>query len=222
MKTFPKLPGPHPVVWGLGMLAVLMTGIFMWPQREVFLALNLAACGAVLAVIIRGHGVLQKGDTSFLLASNLFLILALYGLYRSFGQIDAWMIYGYSALPALLFFLGLKVYAFRYAWQQAIAIADTLEIDNMFDFAEQCRTKFRGEIAALAVAAEVFRTVAEDALKRGSRLRPVHIIAMHKYSHMLLYGEAKGNMGEGEWFAKKADELSKLLLKAEKGPGTIH
>jgi len=188
----------------------------------MFLGLNIVSVGLILFTVVKARPWLQPVDRNFLLVSSLVILIALFGLYRGFAKLGIEYAYLSLLFPAVIFYYARRIYAIRYAWATAIDYANTLNLEAMMDFAGKCRGEYRSELAALMVGAEVYRSVAEDALKRGSDVKPVHILAMQNYAHMLLYGEAKGMMGEGEWFAKKAHDLSKKMLGGPAGEATMH
>ncbi|TDI62202.1 MAG: hypothetical protein E2O91_02260 [Alphaproteobacteria bacterium] len=222
LKDFPKLSGPPPWLWGLGMLSVSALLLFLLPTGEMFLGLNILSVGLILGVVIKAGPWLQTVDRNFLLVSALVILVTLFGLYRGFDKLDNDYAFLTLLFPAVIFYYARRIYAIRYSWATAIDYAATLGLEGAMEFAGKCRSEYGKELAALMIAAEVYRTVAEDCLKRGAEVRPVHILAMQNYAHMLLYGEAKGVMGEGEWFAKKAHELSKKLLAGPVGEATMH
>ena len=222
LKDFPKLAGPAPWGWGLGMMAASSTIFYLFPNGEVFLGLNILSVGLILTTVIKAEPWLQPADRNFLLVSALVIIVALFGLFRGFDKLGIEYAYLCFLFPAVIFYYARRIYAIRYAWATAMDYAKTLGLEAMMDFAGKCRSDYGNELGALMIAAEFYRTVAEDALKRGAEVRPIHILAMQNYAHMLLYGEAKGVMGEGEWFAKKAHELSKDLLSAPGEEATVH
>ena len=224
LKEFPKLPGPPPVAWGLTVLVFSVAVLSYFPTAGIFLGLNLINIALILFLIVRGNPWTTREDRVFLLSSVLVILLALYGTYRGFGKLDINYAQVFFLFPAIAVYFARRFYAFRYAWRLAVDYSDTLGPEGAVEFAELCRTRYRKYLAALSVGAEVYKTVAEEALKKDAEIKPIHIVAMQKYAHMLLYGEAKGLMGEGEWFAKKAHQLSMQMLNREEveAEATIH
>lgn len=222
LKDFPKLSGPPPIIWGLGMLVASGLLLYFYPFQELFLAITIADVAMILVVVVRAGPWLTRHDRNFLLTTTLVILLALYGVFRGFDKLDFVYAYVFLAMPAMVYYYARRIYAIRYAWALAIDYSETLSLEGSMDFAEQCRRKYRKDFAALMVSAEVYKTIAEDGLRRGAEVKAIHIVAMQKYAHMLLYGEAKGLMGEGEWFAKKAHELSKKLLAQPSEEATLH
>lgn len=224
LKEFPKLPGPTPFIWWLAVF-VVSAGIFTaFPTAGIYLGLNLINIFLLLFIVVRGQPWTTKVDRGFLLSSALVILLALYGTYRGFGRLDILYSQLFFLLPASAIYFAVRFHAYHYAWLLAMDHASTLGPEAKMDFAETCRTKYRKKLAALPAAAEIYKTVAKEALEKGADIKPYHIKAMQKYAHMLLYGEAKGLMNEGEWFAKKAQQFSiQMLVRGEvEAEATMH
>jgi len=224
LHEFPKLPGPPPALWGAAVF-VVSVGIFTaYPTAGVFLGLNLAGLFLIFYQVFRGRPWTTKHERGFLLSSALVIMLALYGSYRTFGKLDLIFYQNFFLLPAIALYFSRRFFAYHYARLLALDYASTLGPEGKMDFAEMCRTKYRRKIAALPIAAELYKMVGEEAMEKGTEIKPYHIIAMQKYAHMLLYGEAKGLINEGEWFARKAHQLSvQLLIREEaEAQATMH
>ena len=222
LRPFPKVFGPPPFVWGLAMLVWSAGALAAFPLELTFLAVNAFNLTLVLFLIARGEAFLPRFERNLLLATVVILVMALYGLYQGFDKTGIFMLHLFQVIPAVIFYAARRIYAFRYAWRAAIEYAATLGDEDQLLYADYCRTTYRRRLAALQVAADIYKAIAEEGLIQGMILKPIHIAAMQKYAHMLLYGEAKGLMGEGEWYARKAHELSLSLLEESKIPATVH
>lgn len=222
MQHFPKLRGPSPLATGLAALVAANLALLALPGAVTFLAVNAVVLTAALVQVGHGVGVLKRDDSNLLLASVVVALIALYGAFRAFSGLGMVFAHAFTLVPAGLLYLARRLVAFRFAVREALLYADRLGAEARLEFASACRTAFRKELGALTAAAVVFREIAEDALEPGAFVTPVHIKAMQNYAHMLLYGEAKGVRGEGEWYARKAKQLAKAMLR---GPGkrqTVH
>jgi len=207
------------------MCLMVSVGVFTYfPRSDVFLSLNLASLLLIFIQVFRGRPWTTKHERSFLLSSALVIMLALYGSYRTFGKLDLIFYQNFFLLPAISLYFTQRFFVFHYNWLLALDYASSLGPEGKLDFADMCRTKYRKQIAALPVAAELYKMVGKEAMEKGTEIKPYHIIAMQKYAHMLLYGEAKGLINEGEWFARKAHQFSvQLLIREEaEAEATMH
>ena len=227
LNEFPKLAGPPPIAWG-GLAFFVSAGIFtIMPGPGIFLGLNFFNILILLFVVAKGRPWTTDVDRGFLLSSALVILLALYGTYRGFGRMDMLYAQLFFLMPAVAVYFAIRFFAYRYALLLALDYAGTMAPEAKMEFAETCRTKYRKKLAALPAAAAIYKSVAKEALKKGAEIKPFHVKAMQKYAHMLLYGEAKGLINEGEWFAKKAQQFSVQLLvrsevDAEINEATVH
>lgn len=222
MQRFPKLKGPSPLATGLAAVVASNLALLAAPGALSFLAINAVVLVAALVQVGQGMAVLKRSDSNLLLASVVVTLIALYGAFRTFSGLGAPFAHAFTLVPAGLLYLARRLTAFRFAVREALLYADRLGPEARLEFASACRTAFRKELGALPAAAVIFREIAEHGLEPGAFVTPLHIKAMQNYAHMLLYGEARGVRGEGEWYARKAKQMARKMLR---GPGkrqTIH
>lgn len=219
---FPKMKGPTPFVVATGMLGVSLLVLFLFPGDTVFLGLNFLNIALILATVILGKPYVPRFEQNLTLVATLFITLALYGIFRGYGKIEAYFLQIFEFFPALVLFYSLKLYRGHYAYKKAIALIQDLILEEQIEFADTARTEFKKFPGALEAAAKIYKDIAEEGLLRAPAVNPVHILAMQKYGQMLIFNEARGHSGEGEWYSKKADELSKKLLKHSEIPPTVH
>lgn len=219
---FPKMKGPPPLVPALGMLGVSLGVLFAFPGDTLFLGLNFLNITLILITVILGKPYVPRFEQNFILVTTLILTLGLYGIFRGFGKIDHYFLQIFEFFPATVFFYSIKLYRGHFAYKKALAMTQKLILEERVEFADNARTEFKKYPGALAAAAKIYKTVAEEGLYEAPEVLPIHIIAMQKYGQMVIFNEASGNQGEGEWFAKKANELSKALLKKSDIPPTVH
>lgn len=220
--NFPKLKGPPPIIWAFLMLGWSQGILFLDLGATGFLGINLLNVSLILLTIALGQKVVPRFEQNFILISCLFLILGLYGFYRGFDKAEVYILQIGEVFPALVLLFSLRLYRTHYAVKKALEIAGGLIPEEKIGFADQARTTYKKYPGALHAAAEIYKEVAEEGLARYDRVLPIHIVAMQKYGHMLIYDEARGRSGEGEWYAKRAHELSLALLRDSDIPPTIH
>ena len=219
---FPKLPGGGPMPWGSAALAAGGLALILLPSGWTLLGVNAFILSAVLWTVVAGRPWLKKSDSSIVLGAVVVMLIALYGGFHEFGRYGPWVNFALVGAAAGLLYAARRLWAFRFARKSALAFAATLATDQRLEFADACRTFHRRRIGALSVAADIFRDVAEEALRPNAFIRPAHVRAVQNYSHMLLFGEAKGTRGEGEWFAKQAQKLGRKLLESQEPDRTLH
>jgi len=222
LGDFPALRNGGPAAWALGFFAPGALALFLWPTGWVLLSGAALILLAVIANVVAGRAWLKKSDTSFVLGAVVLMLIALYGAFHEFGRYEAWVDFAFLAAAGGLLYAARRLWAFRFARAAALAFAAGLTTDQRLEFADACRTFHRRKIAALSVAGDIFREIAEEALRPNAFVRPAHVRAAQNYSHMLLFGEAKGTKGEGEWFAKQAQKLGRKVLEAQGPRRTLH
>lgn len=219
---FPKMKGPPSFGLAMAMLGVSLGVLYFFPGDTLFLGLNFLNIALILFTVILGKPWVPRFEQNFILVTTLVITLGLYGIFRGFGKIETWFLQIFEFFPAIVFFYSMKLYRSHFAYKKALAMARGLILEEKIEFADNARTEFKKYPGALAAAAKIYKTVAEQGLYEAQEVLPIHIIAMQKYGQMIIFNEARGNQGEGEWFSKKANELSKALLKKSDIPPTVH
>lgn len=219
---FPKMKGPPSFGLALAMLGVSLGVLTFFPGDTLFLGLNFLNIALILFTVILGKPYVPRFEQNLILVATLGITLGLYGIFRGFGQIETYFLQIFEFFPALVFFYSLKLYRSHFGYKKALAMAQGLILEEKIEFADNARTTFKKYPGALAAAAKIYKAVAEEGLYEANEVLPIHIVAMQKYGQMVIFNEARGNQGEGEWFSKKANELSKTLLKNSNIPPTVH
>ncbi len=219
---FPKMKGPPAFVPALGMLGVSLLVLFLFPGNTIFLGLNFLNVALILFTVILGKPYVPRFEQNLILVTTLLITLGLYGIFRGFGKIEPYFLQIFEFFPATVFFYALKLYRAHFAFGKAIAMTKGFILEEKIEFADTARTKFKKYPGALEAAAKIYKTVAEEGLYEAREVLPIPIVAMQKYGQMVIFNEAHGAQGEGEFFSKKANELSKALLKKSNIPPTVH
>jgi len=219
---FPKPKGPPPLLLATAMVVGSLAALVYKHDDIIFLGLNALNVILILAVIVLGKPFVPRPQQSLGLVSTLLLTLALYGFFRGFQNIPPYVLQIFEFFPGLLFYYAYRTLQVFHTFRTALDYANGLVPDDQLDFAEAARTDYKKTPGALLTAATIYKTIAEDGLLRAPAVKPYHIIAMQRLGQMMIFNEAQGVSGEGEWYAKKANELSKKLLKYSDTPPTVH